>query len=87
MGIKPKSAWGIKGVPVYGDTGVIVKAISHASENWPGWIVRPRRPLTSNRGRVTTWLVDVVVELFASVIAPTGFIINIGKHTESTTAN
>ena len=87
MGIKPKSAWVIKGVPAYADTGMIVKTVAQSSQSWPGWIVRPRRPLTSNRGRVTTWLVDAVVEPPAAVITLNGFIISIEKYTESTTTN
>ena len=86
LGIRPKSAWVIKGVPSYADSGMIVKTIAqNGGDSWPGWIVRPRRPLTSNRGRVTTWLVDAVVEPPAPVITLNGFLISIEKYTESTT--
>ena len=59
----------------------------NSGDSWPGWIVRPRRPLTSNRGRVTTWLVDAVVEPPAPVITLNGFIISIERYIESTTTN
>ena len=74
MGIRPKSAWVIKGVPGSADTSMIVKTIAQSNESWPGWIVRPRRPLTANRGKVTTWLVDAVVEPPSTVITLNGYI-------------
>ena len=83
LGIRPKSAWVIKGVPGYADTGMIVKTIAQANDSWPGWIVRPRRPLTASRGKVTTWLVDAVVEPPSTVITLNGYIINIEKYVEA----
>ena len=83
MGLTPKSSWVIKGVPAYADTGVIVKTIAQTSGSWLGWVVRPKRPLTTNRGRVTTWLVDAVVEPPSAVITFNGLIINIEKNEET----
>ena len=83
MGIRPKSAWVIKGVPGYADTGMIVKTIAQSNVSWPGWIVRPRRPLTASRGKVTTWLVDAMVEPPSTVITLNGYIINIEKYVEA----
>ena len=83
LGIRPKSAWVIKGVPAYADTGMIVKTIAQTTSHWPGWVIRPRRPLTSSRGRVNTWLVDAVVEPPSKVITLNGFIISIEKYIEA----
>ena len=84
----PKSSWVIQGVPAHADTGMIVRTIAQTiGESLLGWVVRPKRQLTSNRGRVTTWLVNVVVETPATVITLNGFIINIEKYVESSTTN
>ena len=64
---------------------MIAKTISQTSESWLGRIVWPRRLLTSNRVRVTTWLVDAAAEAPATVITLNGFIINIEKYPEIST--
>ena len=84
--MRPKSTWVIKGIPSYADSGMIVKTLAQSNCSWPGWVIRPRRPLTSNRGRVNTWMVDAMVEPPSTVITLNGFLINIEEYVETPTA-
>ena len=70
-------AWVISGIPSYADSGMIVTTLAQSIEGWPGWVVRPKRPLSANRGRLSTWLVESAVEPPAPDIKLNDYIIQI----------
>ena len=77
LGIKMSKAWVISGIPSYADSGMIVTTLAQGIQGWPGWVVRPKRPLSANRGRLSTWLVESAVEPPAPVITLNNYIIQI----------
>ena len=77
-----KTTWVIKGVPSYADHGMIIKTLAQCCNQWPGWVVRPKRPLTSTRGKYTTWLVDVAMQPPMSTIMLNSHLISIEKYIE-----
>ena len=77
LGVKMSKAWVISGIPSYADSGMIVTTLAQSIQGWPGWVVRPKRPLSANRGRLSTWLVESAVEPPAPVIKLNDYIIQI----------
>ena len=77
-----KTTWVIKGVPSYADDGMIIKTLAQSCNQWPGWVVRPKRPLTSTRGKYTTWLVEAAGQPPMSTITLNKQLISIEKFVE-----
>ena len=76
------TSWVIKGVPSYADDSMTIKTLAQSCNQWPEWIVRPKRPLTSTRAKYTTWLVDVAAQPPMSTITLNKQLISIGKYVD-----
>ena len=77
-----ETTWVIKGVPRYADDGMIIKTLAQSCNQWPGWVVRPKRLLTSTRGKYTTWLVEAAGQPPMSTITLNKQLITIEKFVE-----
>ena len=80
-----KTSWVIKGVPSYADDGMIIKTLAQSCNQWPGWVVRPERPLTSTRGKYTTWLVEAAGQPPMETVLLNKQLISIEKYAEKPT--
>ena len=85
LGASMKTSWVIKGVPSYADNGKIIKTLAQACNQWPGWVVRPKRPLTSTRGKYTTWLVEAAGQPPMETVLLNRQLISIEKYAEKQT--
>ena len=82
LGVEMTKAWVISGIPSYADSGMITTTLAQSIQAWPGWVVRPKRPLTANRGRLSTWLVESAAEPPTSVITLNNYIIQIEAYVD-----
>ena len=64
LGMEINSSWVVRGIPNHVTKSQITAAFAQQNgEGWPGWLIRPRKTLHTDKVGTTAWLVDAASEL------------------------
>ena len=63
LGMNMNSSWVVRGIPRHVTKSQITTAFAQQNgAGWPGWLVRPRKTLSTDKVGTTAWLIDAVSE-------------------------